>query len=139
MVLLLIIMLYNPANRIHYRNNINNNIFVISLSLTDCRIKVAVTQVKNNALSTVVKRTRVRRHTRQPVFKESMSFEINDLNNLRDGMTVVCSLSGESLTRKPQTIGQVRFGLGASRDTEKLQWANVLRNPGLSITQWHTL
>ncbi|XP_030833150.1 synaptotagmin-B isoform X2 [Strongylocentrotus purpuratus] len=105
----------------------------------DCRIKVAVTQVKDNALSTVVKRTRVRRHTRQPVFKESMSFEINDLNNLRDGMTVVCSLSGKSLTGKPQTLGQVRFGLGASRETEKLQWANVLRNPGLSITQWHTL
>ena len=101
-------------------------------------MKVEVTQVKHNALSTVVKQTGVRRHTCNPVFKESMSFEINDLNNLRDGMTVVCTLSSKGLTGKRQTLGQLRFGLGSSRTTEKQQWANVLRNPGHSINQWHT-
>ncbi|XP_054754288.2 synaptotagmin-like protein 3 [Lytechinus pictus] len=105
----------------------------------DCQVKVEVTQIKNNALSTVVKQTGFRRHSRNPVFKELMSFEINDLNNLRDGMTVLCTLSSKSFTGKPRIIGQVRFGVGASKESEKQQWANVLQHPGLSVTRWHTL
>ncbi|XP_072167136.1 uncharacterized protein [Diadema setosum] len=104
-----------------------------------CRIRVEVTQVRNGSLSTQVKHSVAKHRSSNPVFKEAMTFGINDLNNLRNGMTVVCTLSRRGAAGQSKTVGEVRLGVGSKKPSETQQWRDVIQNPGKCISQWHAL
>ncbi|XP_033634293.1 C2 calcium-dependent domain-containing protein 4C-like [Asterias rubens] len=107
---------------------------------SNCCVEVQLTQVgSSGGLDTDVRQSSVRRLTNSPVFKDAFTFRLNETQNIRDGLMVVCRIVHRKPFRKNTTIGQVQFGIGSTRLSETIQWTNLLRNLGRPITQWHAL
>ncbi|KAJ8029113.1 Synaptotagmin-3 [Holothuria leucospilota] len=109
------------------------------LALPDTEVKVKITQISNGELTSKTFRTKTKRWNTNPVFKEAFSVPVSDIQNLRDGLSVTCTVVCQDHLRKRRSYGKVGLGLLSTQESEREHWKEVLKNPGYPLNRWHNL
>ncbi|XP_041965238.1 synaptotagmin-1b [Alosa sapidissima] len=101
--------------------------------LSDPYVKIHLLQ---NGKRLKKKKTTVKKHTLNPYYNESFSFEV-PLEQMQKVQVAVTVLDYDKIG-KNDAIGKVFLGLN-STGTEQRHWADMLANPRRPIAQWHAL
>ncbi|CAL8324778.1 unnamed protein product [Gadus morhua 'NCC'] len=101
--------------------------------LSDPYVKIHLMQ---NGKRMKKKKTTTKKHTLNPYFNESFSFEVT-FEQLEKVQLAVTVLDYDKIG-KNDAIGKVLLG-GNSTGTELCHWSDMLANPRRPIAQWHAL
>uniref|UniRef100_A0A8B9K140 Synaptotagmin Ib n=1 Tax=Astyanax mexicanus TaxID=7994 RepID=A0A8B9K140_ASTMX len=101
--------------------------------LSDPYVKIHLMQ---NGKRLKKKKTTIKKHTLNPYYNESFSFEVPS-EQIQKVQVVVTVLDYDKIG-KNDAIGKVFMGLHSS-GTEQRHWADMLANPRRPIAQWHAL
>lgn len=86
------------------------------------------------------KETAQKRGTRDPVFKESLEFDITcDTSKPLCSFSLAVSINHHPIVGKDQVLGHVLFSLDSPQKTAQTHWQSVHDMPHKHIEFWHSL
>lgn len=99
-------------------------------------VKLEITQPYREELEYETKSIK---NSASPYFAEMFGFELSPKIDDLTRSNVTLTLFHEEKHGGDIGVGQVRFGMLATEDSEFTHWNQALQNPDATFTQWHTL